>query len=258
MTLYINYLCFTLFCILTWMLSLQNPDAYKVAWKLLKVCVVAWWFLHCISGLNCFLCNLIPKFQGAHLTSFYLQGADGILVPGGFGERGVEGKILAAKYAREHRVPFLGICLGMQVAVIEFARSVLGFQDANSTEFDTNTKKPCVIFMPEVLFLFSSAWLQWKPIDYPFFFFSFTLWSDVVTFFTGLKNPHGRHHASWVEEDIFPSHGLQICKIVSNLKYPKIIFVFIQNTKAKHFFDKMFQSEYVAKILILASLWVYV
>lgn len=84
------------------------------------------------------------------LTSQYLQGADGVLVPGGFGDRGVPGKILAAKYARENRIPFLGICLGMQIAVIEFARSVLGLRDANSTEFDPNTKNPCVIFMPEV------------------------------------------------------------------------------------------------------------
>lgn len=73
-----------------------------------------------------------------------------MLVPGGFGDRGVQGKIMAAKYAREKRIPFLGICLGMQIAVIEFARSVLGLHDANSTEFDPDTKNPCVIFMPEV------------------------------------------------------------------------------------------------------------
>lgn len=79
------------------------------------------------------------------------QGVDGILVPGGFGDRGVEGKILAAKYARENKIPFLGICLGMQVAVIEFARSVLCLHDANSTEFKPETKHPCIIFMPEVL-----------------------------------------------------------------------------------------------------------
>ncbi|RWR89128.1 CTP synthase-like protein isoform X1 [Cinnamomum micranthum f. kanehirae] len=78
-----------------------------------------------------------------------LKGADGVLVPGGFGCRGVEGKILAAKYARENGVPFFGICLGMQIAVIEFTRSVLGLQDANSTEFNLDTKNPCVIFMPE-------------------------------------------------------------------------------------------------------------
>ncbi|KAK9268147.1 hypothetical protein L1049_010588 [Liquidambar formosana] len=90
----------------------ENPETYKTAWSLLK-------------------------------------GADAVLVPGGFGDRGVHGKILAAKYARENRIPFLGICLGMQIAVIEFARSVLGLQDANSTEFDPNTRHPCVIFMPE-------------------------------------------------------------------------------------------------------------
>ncbi|XP_050233601.1 uncharacterized protein LOC126682093 [Mercurialis annua] len=78
-----------------------------------------------------------------------LKGADGVLVPGGFGDRGVQGKILAANYARENKVPFLGICLGMQIAVIEFARSVLGLNDANSTEFDPETSNPCVIFMPE-------------------------------------------------------------------------------------------------------------
>ncbi|KAG0489417.1 hypothetical protein HPP92_008228 [Vanilla planifolia] len=78
-----------------------------------------------------------------------LKGADGILVPGGFGDRGIQGKILAAKYARENRVPYLGICLGMQIAVIEFSRNVMNLRDANSTEFDPNTKNPCVIFMPE-------------------------------------------------------------------------------------------------------------
>jgi len=82
--------------------------------------------------------------------NLYFQGADGILVPGGFGDRGVQGKILAAKYARENNIPYLGICLGMQIAVIEFARSVLNLQDANSTEFDPDTTNPCVIFMPEV------------------------------------------------------------------------------------------------------------
>lgn len=78
-----------------------------------------------------------------------LKAADGILVPGGFGTRGVEGKILAAKFARENNVPYLGVCLGLQVAVIEFARNVLGLEGANSTEFDEDTPHPAVIFMPE-------------------------------------------------------------------------------------------------------------
>jgi len=84
------------------------------------------------------------------MNNFSIQGADGILVPGGFGDRGVQGKILAAQYARENNIPFLGICLGMQIAVIEYARSVMNLLDANSTEFDPDTKNPCVIFMPEV------------------------------------------------------------------------------------------------------------
>jgi CTP synthase len=92
----------------------QTPDAYEKAWDLLK-------------------------------------GAHGVLVPGGFGDRGVQGKILAAKYARENNVPYLGICLGMQIAVIEFARSVMKLRGANSTEFDPATTTPCVIFMPEVI-----------------------------------------------------------------------------------------------------------
>jgi CTP synthase len=90
----------------------ETPDAYEKAWDLLK-------------------------------------GAHGVLVPGGFGDRGVQGKILAAKYARENNVPYLGICLGMQIAVIEFARSVMKLRGANSTEFDPATTTPCVIFMPE-------------------------------------------------------------------------------------------------------------
>ena len=78
-----------------------------------------------------------------------LKDVDGILVPGGFGSRGVEGKIAAIKYAREHKIPFLGICLGMQCTVIEYARDVLGWKDANSTEFDEHTTHPVIDLMEE-------------------------------------------------------------------------------------------------------------
>ena len=78
-----------------------------------------------------------------------LGGCQGILVPGGFGGRGIEGMILAAQYARENDVPYLGICLGMQIAVIEFARHVLGWQDASSSEFSADTKHPVIDLMPE-------------------------------------------------------------------------------------------------------------
>ncbi|SPJ33841.1 CTP synthase [Kushneria phyllosphaerae] len=78
-----------------------------------------------------------------------LEGKDAILVPGGFGSRGVEGKIATARYAREHGIPYLGICLGMQVAVIEFARHVAGWRDANSTEFTHDTRHPVVGLITE-------------------------------------------------------------------------------------------------------------
>jgi CTP synthase len=79
-----------------------------------------------------------------------LRGADGVLVPGGFGARGVEGKILAAEHARTNDVPYLGICLGLQVATIGFARSVLGLKGSTSTEFDEECPNPAVVFMPEI------------------------------------------------------------------------------------------------------------
>ncbi|MGQ9587504.1 MAG: glutamine hydrolyzing CTP synthase [Thermoplasmata archaeon] len=78
-----------------------------------------------------------------------LDEADGILIPGGFGSRGTEGKIEAIKYARENKVPFLGVCLGFQLANIEFARNVLGMHDANSTEFDPHTSHPVIDLLPE-------------------------------------------------------------------------------------------------------------
>lgn len=77
-----------------------------------------------------------------------LGNLDGIIVPGGFGGRGIEGMITAAKYAREHKIPYFGICLGMQIAVIEYARNVAGIADANSGEFDENCKNKVIDFMP--------------------------------------------------------------------------------------------------------------
>jgi len=78
-----------------------------------------------------------------------LGDCDGILIPGGFGNRGIEGKILAARYARENNIPYLGICLGMQIAVIEYARSILGLLDANSGEFAPDSKNKVIDFMPD-------------------------------------------------------------------------------------------------------------
>ena len=88
--------------------------------------------------------TLTPENVGAEL-----DGAAGVLVPGGFGHRGIEGKVLAARYARERGIPYLGLCLGLQCAVIEFARDVLGSADVNSTEFDMFTANPVIDFMPD-------------------------------------------------------------------------------------------------------------
>src|SRR5207249_11340277 len=79
----------------------------------------------------------------------HLKDVAGVLIPGGFGERGVEGKIRAARFAREHKVPYLGLCLGMQVATIEFARNVCGLEKANSTEFEEKTPDPVICLLDE-------------------------------------------------------------------------------------------------------------
>ena len=97
---------------------------------------------------------LLTFIDSEHLTDeeqcrALLKDVDGVLVPGGFGERGVEGKILAIKHARTQQIPFFGICLGMQLAVVEFSRSVLGLQDANSREFDPQSKNHLIELMDE-------------------------------------------------------------------------------------------------------------
>ncbi|MBE9224296.1 CTP synthase [Phormidium sp. LEGE 05292] len=79
----------------------------------------------------------------------YLQKVDGVVVPGGFGSRGVDGKIAAVEYARNHQIPFLGLCLGMQCSVMEWARNIAGLKDANSAEFDPNTPNPVINLLPE-------------------------------------------------------------------------------------------------------------
>lgn len=79
----------------------------------------------------------------------YLSDVDGILVPGGFGDRGIEGKIQAISYARTHNIPYLGLCLGMQLAIVEYARNVLGYSDAHSVELDPSTTHPVIALMPD-------------------------------------------------------------------------------------------------------------
>src|SRR5205807_4018107 len=86
---------------------------------------------------------------GGGASDVALSGVDGILIPGGFGVRGVEGKVAAVRYARERRVPFLGICLGLQCAVIEFARNVCGLEGANSSEFDPAAPHAVIDLLPD-------------------------------------------------------------------------------------------------------------
>ena len=93
--------------------------------------------------LDCIEAEKIGEVEAQAL----LKKADGILVPGGFGDRGSEGKIEAVRYARENRIPFFGICLGMQMAVVEFARNVCGLAGANSSEFDEKTPHPVIHLM---------------------------------------------------------------------------------------------------------------
>jgi CTP synthase len=121
----------------------ELPDAYKSVNEALK---------H--AGLKNRLAVNIRYVDSQDIESKgeqILQGLDAILVPGGFGERGIEGKIVAAKYARENRIPYLGICLGMQVAIIEYARNVAGMENANSTEFDPESPFPVVGLITEWL-----------------------------------------------------------------------------------------------------------
>ncbi|XOV78803.1 MAG: CTP synthase [Aestuariibacter sp.] len=119
----------------------ELPDAYKSVNEALK---------H--AGLKNRLTVNIKYIDSQDVESRgvdILAGLDAILVPGGFGERGVEGKISTAQYARENKIPYLGICLGMQVALIEYARNVAGLENANSTEFDTETPYPVVGLITE-------------------------------------------------------------------------------------------------------------
>lgn len=93
--------------------------------------------------------RLIDCEQLSATTTGLLEGLDGILVPGGFGDRGIEGKIAAIRYARENNIPYFGICLGMQLAVVEYARNVLGLADAHSAEFSEGCENPVIHIMPE-------------------------------------------------------------------------------------------------------------
>jgi CTP synthase len=121
---------------------IELPDAYLSVTEALKH---AGW----ANGVDVKVRWVNSEALSAANVDEALAGAAAILVPGGFGHRGIEGKVLAARYAREHVVPYLGLCLGLQCAVIEFARAVTGSDDVNSTEFDMFTAHPVIDFMPD-------------------------------------------------------------------------------------------------------------
>ena len=125
------------------------PDAYLSLMEALKHAGIANDAAVDLEWINAE--DLTSEGEEGHQRLNSLKRYDGVLVPGGFGIRGIEGKVRAAKFARENDVPYLGICLGMQVAVIEFARHAAGLEGANSTEFDPYTKFPVIDLMPEQL-----------------------------------------------------------------------------------------------------------
>lgn len=121
----------------------QHQDAYKSVYEALQHAAI-----HAGYKIE------IKRFEADKISENgsvdqAIQGCDGYLIPGGFGERGWEGKILAAKYCRENNLPYFGICLGMQVLAVEFARHVLGLKDANSTEMDSDTSNPIISLLSE-------------------------------------------------------------------------------------------------------------
>jgi len=121
---------------------IEHQDAYKSIYEALQHGGIA-----CKSKVN--TVRVEAEEVSKHGAAEKLSGVHGILVAGGFGTRGTQGKVEAVRYARENNIPYFGICLGMQCAVIEFARNVLGLKGANSTEFDSNTLHPVIDLLPE-------------------------------------------------------------------------------------------------------------
>ena len=120
---------------------MEVRDAYKSIYESLT---------HAAASEDCGIdLKLIDAESLEHGVDSQLKDIGSVLIPGGFGARGVEGKLNAARFAREHKIPFLGLCLGMQVATIEFARNVCGIKDANSTEFDKKTPEPVISLLEE-------------------------------------------------------------------------------------------------------------
>jgi CTP synthase len=122
---------------------MDHQDAYKSVFEALQHAAIA-------AGIAVEIRRFeSDRILDKHQVGAFLEGCDGYLVPGGFGERGWEGKLLAAQYCREHKIPYFGLCLGMQVMIVEFARHVLGLAEANSTEMNLHTPEPVISLLSE-------------------------------------------------------------------------------------------------------------
>lgn len=150
--------------------------------------------------------DLEPEMSSAEKIKYHkawssLCSADGVLVPGGFGTRGTEGMIAAAKLARENKIPYLGICLGFQIAVIEYSRNVLGLVNANSIELDETTKDPVVVYMPEIskTHLGGTMRLGLRPSVFQ----DNTEWSKTRQLYGGAKIVQERHRHRY---EVSPAH----------------------------------------------------
>ncbi|KAA8916803.1 hypothetical protein TRICI_001039 [Trichomonascus ciferrii] len=176
-----------------------------------------------------------------------LRKCDGILVPGGFGTRGVEGMILAANYARENDVPYLGICLGFQVGVIEFVRNVLGKQDATSAEFDEKCQTPAIVFMPEISKTHLGGTMRLG--SRPSYFQENTEWSKLRQLYGSPDSVNERHrHRYEVNPDMVPEfESTDLHFIAKDETNQRMEILELKNHR--YFVGTQYHPEYLSRVL---------
>ncbi|SCW03720.1 LAFE_0G16732g1_1 [Lachancea fermentati] len=198
--------------------------------------------------------DLEPEANETDKSKFHsawnkLSSADGVLVPGGFGSRGTEGMILAAKWARENNIPYLGVCLGLQVATIEFARNVLGLKDATSAEFDGDSPEEshAVLYMPEIdkEKMGGTMRLGLRPTNFQ----NDSEWSKIRKLYGGASEVHERHRHRY---EVNP-------KLVEQLENEGMIFVGKDETGERceilelrnhpYYVATQYHPEYMSKVL---------
>jgi len=173
-----------------------------------------------------------------------LQNVDAILVPGGFGVRGIEGKIRIIEYARKNNIPFLGICLGMQCAVIEFARNVIGWSDANSSEFDKNTQHPVIDLMPEQKKIKNMGGTM-RLGAYPCRLVPNTMTYRIYNQDEILERHRHRYEFNTKYQEIFESHGMKVAGTSPDKKLVEIVEI----TDHRFFIGVQFHPEFKSRPL---------